>query len=198
MEILSVIYNPVRQMFGAMQEHEGRLIHLAFPADTLEWRSAEYQIEPTETDLLLDIVLYELHLNTDPAALEPSVLWTADTVEEARERHVAAIMEAKQRLRPAGPRSWRDRSQRVSRLRESGVDREWLDAVADDDALKPIRDNHIMDIPVVIEKALLVEKQRAKFKLQQEAARQAVVLSRPSAHDRAAMIRAMREMGDPK
>lgn len=38
-----------------------RLAHV-FPPDTMEWRSAEYDIDPGETDLLLDIVLYEPHI----------------------------------------------------------------------------------------------------------------------------------------
>lgn len=187
MEVLSVIHDSGRRAFKLAQEVDGSLIQFTFPEDTLEWRAAEYQILPTEVDLLMDIVLYERFIEEEPGRPD---LWTATTTEEARERYVAKVMEAKQRNRPAGPNSWRTQAQRIARLKESGLPQFWLDPVTDDDALKPIRDNHVMDLPVLAEKALMVEVQRSKI-MKQEA-----IAFRPNATDRASVIRAMRIMGE--
>lgn len=196
MEVLSVIHDPRRKAFKLAQEVDGLLVQFTFPEDTLEWRAAEYHILPTEVDLLLDIVLYERFIEEEPGQMPD--LWTAPTTDDARDRHVAKVMAVKQSKRPAGPNSWRTQPQRIARLKESGLPQFWLDPVADDDALKPIRDNHIMDLPVLAEKALLVQQQRDKFKAQSEAASHPLDPRQISADDRAAMIRAMRAVEDGK
>lgn len=96
-----------------------------FPEDTLEWRAAEYGIDPADTDTLLEMVLYEAHLtDEDPASTHP--LYISATREEARAAQLARI----QAVKGAGKvRGVRGRSQhrgadpaKVKILLESGVD----------------------------------------------------------------------------
>jgi hypothetical protein len=65
-----------------------------FPADVLEWRAAEYDIDPSDVDTLLDIVLAEPYL-TDGHWQAGSQLHDADTVEQARADHLARCAKAK-------------------------------------------------------------------------------------------------------
>ncbi|GAA0705423.1 hypothetical protein GCM10010193_70620 [Kitasatospora atroaurantiaca] len=79
---------------------DGLLHGLLFPADTLAWRSAELGIDPADTETLLDIVLHEPFVTSDPPVGEGSQA-------PAREPHLARIAEAKRRVtittRPDGP-----------------------------------------------------------------------------------------------
>lgn len=68
------------------------------PLDTLEWRAAEYGIDPSDVDTLMDVVLAEHHLTPEEHGHVP-VLFTADTVDEARRAHLAACAAAKLRCR---------------------------------------------------------------------------------------------------
>lgn len=195
MEVLSVIRHPRQPVFLAAQEVDGILIHLKFPIDTLEWRAAEYQIEPTETDLLMDIVLYERFLEQQPG--EVPDLWSAPSIDEARARHVARVMEAKERQRPNGPRAWKNKAQRLDRFAEAGmVDRQWLGSVLEGDALVPIREGHAMDLPVLFEKAKLVDQQRQQSKRSQAFALFGEPAALPPASERAARIRHTRTLGE--
>jgi hypothetical protein len=90
-----------------------------FPQSTLEWRAAEYDIDPEDTEALLDIVLHEpfkAPINKDDPALaagyvspavlaskgtrigdlEATTLFNAETVQDAREAHLLRIQHAKQ------------------------------------------------------------------------------------------------------
>ena len=68
-----------------------------FPKDTLEWRAAEYGIDPGDTAMLLDLVLTEPHLGaTDWAGTQ---LRDAPDIPTARRDHVARCAAAKLRLR---------------------------------------------------------------------------------------------------
>lgn len=58
-----------------------------FPEDTLEWRAAEYDLDPSDMDSIMEIVLAECHLDPVPDEDMP-VLFTADTIVEARTKHV--------------------------------------------------------------------------------------------------------------
>lgn len=185
MEILCVKHDIKDGRFRAVQEVSdgsgGTVLNLfTFPEDTLEWRSAEYQIEPDQTDLLMDLVLYEGML---PG---PSVLFTAGTIEEAREVHVGRVLDLKSKVRPVA-RSWKSRPERVNRLRDAGVDQEWLDLVTTDDALEPIRAGHLMSPEVIIEKVLLVQDIRKRAAEDRE-----VKSRRRGSVDRAQAIRAAR------
>lgn len=67
------------------------------PEDTLEWRAAEYDIDPNDLDTLMDIVLAEQFLDVSPHETPP--LFTADTIEEARQIHLDRCSAAKLRHR---------------------------------------------------------------------------------------------------
>lgn len=73
------------------------LIHL-MPANTLDWRAAEFGIDPTDVDTLLEVVLHEPHMPmTDDPEKGPQFtdggpdLWTADNTDTAREAHLARV-----------------------------------------------------------------------------------------------------------
>lgn len=59
-----------------------------FPTDTLEWRAAEYGIDPSDVDTLMDIILAEPYL-TDQHWATGSQLHDADTIDQARADHIA-------------------------------------------------------------------------------------------------------------
>lgn len=65
-----------------------RAAHM-MPEETLEWRVAEYGIDPDDKDTLLQVVLYEPHLSD--ASTHPRSLWNADSVDDARAFHVERI-----------------------------------------------------------------------------------------------------------
>lgn len=70
----------------------------AFPKDTLEWRAAEYGLDPADVETLLDIVLVETYLLPEEWAVGVR-LADALTVAEARDAHLSRIAKAKLRLR---------------------------------------------------------------------------------------------------
>ncbi|MER5750613.1 hypothetical protein [Streptomyces sp. NPDC002088] len=68
------------------------------PQDVLEWRAAEYGIDPTDTDTLLEIVLHEPHMAlTEETEDEPAryaagpALWEADSTATARTAHLDRV-----------------------------------------------------------------------------------------------------------
>jgi hypothetical protein len=75
----------------------GSIIRMAqaFPEDTLEWRVAEYDLDPNDKDTLIDILLYEHHLDDDIDPDHPSTLAHAVTIKEAREFHLQRIKDKK-------------------------------------------------------------------------------------------------------
>ncbi len=68
-----------------------------FPKDTLEWRAAEYGIDPADTATLLDLVLAEPHLQ--PADWSGTHLRDAPDIATARRDHIARCAAAKLRVR---------------------------------------------------------------------------------------------------
>lgn len=86
-----------------MQHHDDgssiRLRH-TFPQDTLEWRAAEYGIDPADTATLLDIVLAEPYLTPDDWAAGHR-LHDAPDIPTARADHLARCARAKLRHRLA-------------------------------------------------------------------------------------------------
>lgn len=76
---------------------------MTFPEDILEWRAAEYGIDPEDKETLLDIVLYEPLLPDDD---QPELsLHQAPSIEAARTRHlerIQAVIGQKPGNRPAG------------------------------------------------------------------------------------------------
>jgi hypothetical protein len=76
-----------------------RLLHL-LPIDTMEWRAAEYGIDPGDTATLLDIVLAEPHLT--PADWSSGTkLHDAPDIATARRDHIARCAAVKLRHRLA-------------------------------------------------------------------------------------------------
>lgn len=190
MEILCVKHDIEARMFQAVQEvsdgNGGTLLYLCnIPQDTLEWRAAEYLIDPSATDLLLDVVLYEGFLPPEPNGIP--MLMRASTIDEAREYHVGKVMEIKANLRPQGANRWKQRSQRLSRLAAAHPDMalNW-EPFLTDDALQTIRDKHDMSEEVLTEKALLVSETRDRMASKRKA------LTDTS---RAEMIRSIRARG---
>lgn len=165
MEILVTKYMPDSGEFHIVREltnqetGETSLNLMILPEDAMEWRAAEYQIEPSQTDLLMDIVLYEVELNVDEAAI--NLLYVAPTIQEARERHIERVMAVKEKLRPQGPNKWKNNPQRLERLRAANpaLMAAWSGHIQTD-ALKCIRDNHVMEHEVLQEKALNVDYHR--------------------------------------
>ncbi|WP_143264372.1 hypothetical protein [Amycolatopsis kentuckyensis] len=72
-----------------------RFRHL-FPLDTLEWRAAEYGIDPADTATLLDIVLAEPYLSEEDWATGHQ-LHDAPDIDTARADHLARCARAKLR-----------------------------------------------------------------------------------------------------
>ena len=62
----------------------------ALPVDILETRAAEYGIDPTDTDTLLEIVLYENYLPPQEPD-DPTTLYNAETVQEARDALITRV-----------------------------------------------------------------------------------------------------------
>ena len=69
-----------------------------FPTATLDWRAAEYGIDPSDVDTLLEVVLHEPHLpvtvdNTGATRYDDNGpdLWTAENTDAAREAHLARV-----------------------------------------------------------------------------------------------------------
>lgn len=88
LNILAVDYDGER--FAVLRSHDGQPpIPHVFPADTLEWRAAEYGIDPSDTDMLLRVVLYEPLI--DHRHDDPLHLYQAPTVEAAREHHLTRV-----------------------------------------------------------------------------------------------------------
>lgn len=69
-----------------------------FPVDTLEWRAAEYGIDPKDTATLLDIVLAEPHL-TEQDWSTGHRLHSAPDIDTARRDHLARVAAVKLRHR---------------------------------------------------------------------------------------------------
>lgn len=65
-----------------------------FPADTLEWRAAEYGLDPQDRETLLEIVLYEPFLDSHSID-DPKHLFNAATIKEARDHHLGRIADLK-------------------------------------------------------------------------------------------------------
>lgn len=74
-----------------------RTVHL-LPVDTLEWRAAEYGIDPADTATLLDIVLAEPYLSEEDWAAGYR-LHDAPDIATARRDHLARCARAKLRHR---------------------------------------------------------------------------------------------------
>jgi hypothetical protein len=87
-----------------------------FPKDTFDWRAAEYDIDPADIETLMDVVLHEPYVDPMDTAVreagklspalqnnkttrrgepEPTNLFNAESISEAREAHLLRIEDAK-------------------------------------------------------------------------------------------------------
>lgn len=107
------------------------------PTDIMEWRAAEYGIDPTDVDTLLDIVLAEPYLTAEDWAVGTRLIDAPD-IATARADHIARCARAKLRHRM---------STRPSKA-------------APDHPLEVIRRNHRIDPDVIAVKAEYVSRMR--------------------------------------
>lgn len=78
------------------RREDGLLWDYAFPGDSLHNLSAEYGIHPMDADTLLEVYLYQFHM--DPTALHeshPHFVWNTDEA-TARFHHLARVESLKQ------------------------------------------------------------------------------------------------------
>lgn len=76
------VWNVVYTAAGTVYSH-------VFPDSVFAWRVAEYNLDPTDTDALLDAVLYEAHIKQDPD--HPLSLHNAPTIGDARAHYLAQL-----------------------------------------------------------------------------------------------------------
>lgn len=119
---------------------DGNIANHLMPTVTLEWRAAEYGVDPTDVDTLLDIILHEPHMPTvdDPQhgphyADDGPDLWTADNTATAREAHVARIKACNVRIDVRGVKALdtiraghRPDNDRIRKMREQVDTSRWL------------------------------------------------------------------------
>lgn len=74
---------------------------IVFPKGTLEWRAAEYGLDPADVDGLLDVVLHERLFDDDTAAETEHALRAARSTADARTSHLARIASLKAQHRIA-------------------------------------------------------------------------------------------------
>lgn len=94
----------------AAQKPDGTLHLYLMPTVALEWRAAEYGIDPTDVDTLLDVILHEPHMPMTDDGQGPRYadngpdLWQADNTDAAREAHLARIKTCPVRIDVRGAR----------------------------------------------------------------------------------------------
>lgn len=81
---------------------DGLIMDHVFPADTLEWRIAEYGLDPNDLDTVLDVVLAEPWLNDGVDHSHPRFLYNAASVEDARAFHLERVQAFQAKHAPAG------------------------------------------------------------------------------------------------
>ena len=110
------------------------------PGGTLEWRAAEYGIDPDDVDALLEVVLHEPYMATvDDVEHGPRYadngpdLWTADNTDEARDAHLARVKACPVRIDVKGEKALdpiranhRPDPARLSRMREAVDTNRWI------------------------------------------------------------------------
>lgn len=78
-----------------------------FPWDTLHWRSAEYGIDPTDSNLLLHIVLHEPHIDT--SSDNPEFLYNVRDRNRSLSEHLRKIEEVRDKVGIADPKGHLDK-----------------------------------------------------------------------------------------
>ena len=89
-------------LVGVRAPNGDRMAHV-FPPQVLHWRAAEYEIDPTDAQTLLDIVLHERFMTEEEHHHEaPDFVFNTD-VDTARRAHLARIEVVKTRARVTDP-----------------------------------------------------------------------------------------------
>lgn len=77
---------------------DGTVGNHIMPISILEWRAAEYGIDPTDVDTLMEVILHEPHMapaddtqHSVAAAEDGPDLWAADNTDTARAAHLARV-----------------------------------------------------------------------------------------------------------
>lgn len=78
-------------------QHMRRRLH--FPTDTLEWRAAEYGIDPADTATLLDVVIAEFFMEPGDYDGQPHLFDGMSDLDTARTAHLARCAKVKLRHR---------------------------------------------------------------------------------------------------
>lgn len=128
-----------------------------FAPETLEWRAAEYGIDPADVDTLIDVVMHEQYIDEAP-------LWTSANREEAKERLLSKISGIKT-TRPRGLARATSVA-RTKRLSDAGVAAKYV-AAAEQDPVEFIKQNCEICPDVVQVIAEHVDRLRAAKKTRQ-------------------------------
>lgn len=152
-------------------------LHVFYP-ETLEWRAAEYGIEPTDLDTLIDIVL------TDPFDDEDDPLWQVETREEARDLMLAKVQARKERITPAQRRNGKSRA---DICREAGIPEEYAVA-AEEDPIEYLKRAARVNPEVVEMLKEHVDKQREKLKDEQKKEKKQAMAARASVPEAAVPV----------
>jgi hypothetical protein len=115
-----------------------------FPKDVFEWRAAEYGIDPTDMDTLLDVVLAEPFLSPADYARRES-LHDAPDIETARAAHLRRCAQGKLRSR-VSTRSLRARGKETA-----------------PDPLAVLRTESLMNSEAMVLKARMVSRMRQEY-----------------------------------
>ncbi|MCX5522191.1 hypothetical protein OG342_04820 [Streptomyces bobili] len=124
---------------------DGNTVNHIMPTSALDWRAAEYGIDPTDTETLMEILLHEPHMAMvdDPQhgsqyADSGPDLWAADNTDTAREAHVARIKDCIVHIDVKGARALdpvrsghRPDLARIRRMREEVDTSRWLKKYGD-------------------------------------------------------------------
>lgn len=189
--ILAVHYSTVREMFEVVKEiiHDDGTVDMnlhQFPAETLEWKAAEYGIR--DPDTLIDLILFEPFTEpVDVLKLQPS---------EALAVHLPLVRAAKKNLQTSAKGRM---ASAATSLRTLGVHQKYIDAVTEDPNAV-IKEHAPFDPEVIVVREAYLAQVRTKT---QEAERESPVKVRPSGAVRATRERArlfrqenMRREGD--
>lgn len=149
--------SPGVQAIQASLTIDGARIDHVFPLDTLEWRIAEYGLDPADLDTVLDMVLAEPWLNDGVDQTHPQSLFNANTIGEARTFHLSRVQ------------AWK--AQHGDPAKGTAKDKH-------DQGRKDIKNAIVVDLDVVGMKREMVGIARDKKRAAQQAAAQAAPVPR--------------------
>lgn len=125
-------------------EHDDGMVEegvFILPEDVLEWRAAEYGIDPSDLDTLFDLVIAEFFIQPDDG--DGPTLFETDDVDEARQAHLQRVSRAK----------WRHRISTRSK----------------DHPATPVKGQFVMDDEALDLKRQIVQKRRQQARRQENA-----------------------------